>query len=184
MFALRGSVLGSTLSLPTSRLPMCACAGSAPTARQYDSPDQSVARVLAAHLPPDVNYGRVAGVGMNARELEANEVLTEFVQVEFVLRPQRHLSLSRVAHCSCCRCARSQADLNSSPKLAFDDASFDAVLCVVSIDYLTKPLEIVNEMHRGQSLRARATPNPSHRHPHPHPHPHPSIIPFPSHPHP
>ena len=33
-----------------------------------------------SHLPPDKPLGRVVGVGMNARELEANERLTEFVQ--------------------------------------------------------------------------------------------------------
>lgn len=57
---------------------------------------------------------------MNARELEANPRLTEFVQ----------------------------ADLNKQPKLPFNDARFDAVLCVVSIDYLVRPVEIVSEVYR------------------------------------
>ena len=34
-----------------------------------------------SHLPPEVPLGRVVGVGMNARELEANDRLTEWVQV-------------------------------------------------------------------------------------------------------
>ena len=73
-----------------------------------------------SHLPKDIKYGRVVGVGMNARELEANTQLTEWVQ----------------------------ADLNREPKLPFDDASFDNILCVVSIDYLIRPREVVSEFHR------------------------------------
>jgi len=39
-------------------------------------------------------------------------------------------------------------DLNREPKLGFDDASFDAVLCVVSIDHLSRPREVIAEFHR------------------------------------
>lgn len=73
-----------------------------------------------SHLPPDLKLGRVAGVGMNADELSRNKRLTEFCQ----------------------------QDLNVSPKLEYEDASFDFVCNVVSVDYLTKPLEIFREMHR------------------------------------
>ena len=73
-----------------------------------------------SHLPNDLKFGRVTGVGMNARELEANGQLTEWVQ----------------------------ADLNIDPKLPFDDESFDYVLCVVSIDYLVRPREVISEFHR------------------------------------
>jgi SAM-dependent methyltransferase len=73
-----------------------------------------------SHLPAGKKLGRVVGLGMNARELEANERLTEWV-----LR-----------------------DLNSEPWLPFDDESFDAVLNVVSVDYLNKPEQVFKEMHR------------------------------------
>jgi SAM-dependent methyltransferase len=73
-----------------------------------------------SHLPREREYGRVVGLGMNARELEANEQLTEWVQ----------------------------ADLNIDPRLPFDDASFDACLNVVSVDYLNRPKEVFAEMHR------------------------------------
>jgi SAM-dependent methyltransferase len=74
-----------------------------------------------SHLPTDLQYGRVAGVGMNEKELEANKQLTEYyVQ-----------------------------DLNQKPALSqFEDNSFDVICNVVSVDYLTKPLEIFQEMHR------------------------------------
>ena len=39
-------------------------------------------------------------------------------------------------------------DLNVEPILPFDDNSFDAVLNVVSVDYLNRPKEVFAEMHR------------------------------------
>jgi SAM-dependent methyltransferase len=66
-------------------------------------------------------------LGMNARELAANEAATE-----------------RVVH-----------DLNAEPLIPFPDAGFDAVTCCVSVDYLTKPIEVFREVHR--SLRPGGT---------------------------
>jgi len=40
------------------------------------------------------------------------------------------------------------ADLNRSPALPFADASFDAVTCCVSVDYLVQPLEVFDEVAR------------------------------------
>jgi SAM-dependent methyltransferase len=59
-------------------------------------------------------------LGMNARELAANQQATE-----------------RVVH-----------DLNADPALAFDDESFDAVTCCVSVDYLTRPVDVFREVRR------------------------------------
>jgi SAM-dependent methyltransferase len=59
-------------------------------------------------------------LGMNAAELAANEMATE----------------------------RVVRDLNADPALPFADASFDAVLCCVSIDYLTRPVEVLTETAR------------------------------------
>ena len=39
-------------------------------------------------------------------------------------------------------------DLNLDPGLPFDDASFDAVLCCVSVDYLVRPVEVLAEAAR------------------------------------
>ena len=58
---------------------------------------------------------------MNQKELEANKQLNDFVV----------------------------QDLNENPILSqFEDNSFDVICNVVSVDYLTKPLEIFKEMHR------------------------------------
>jgi SAM-dependent methyltransferase len=73
-----------------------------------------------SHLPPDIQYGRIAGLGMNAVELEANPRLTE-----------------SVVH-----------DLTVDPVLPYEDGSFDACLIAVSVQYLTKPLEVFADIAR------------------------------------
>jgi SAM-dependent methyltransferase len=74
-----------------------------------------------SHLPDDISYGRVVGIGMNEAELKANKQLTEYAG----------------------------NNLNVDPSLAaYDDNSFDVVCNVVSVDYLTKPREIFQELHR------------------------------------
>ncbi len=39
-------------------------------------------------------------------------------------------------------------DLNADPSLPFDDSTFDAVTCCVSIDYLVRPVEVLAEAAR------------------------------------
>ena len=64
-----------------------------------------------SHLPDELHFDRVVGIGMNRFELEKNPRLTEF----------------RVK------------DLNESPNLSEIEAgSLDAVLITVSVDYLIK----------------------------------------------
>jgi len=48
--------------------------------------------------------------------------------------------------------ARTVHDLNASPTLPFDDASFDSVVCCVSVDYLVRPVEVFRDV--GRVLRA------------------------------
>jgi SAM-dependent methyltransferase len=77
-----------------------------------------------SHLPPEVDYGRVVGLGMNRAELAENPRLTSFL-----------------VH-----------DLNRCPELPLVDATFDAVLNAVSIQYLTSPVEVFASV--GRVLRA------------------------------
>ena len=63
---------------------------------------------------------RLVALGMNATELAANDAAGEWL-----------------VH-----------DLNADPSLPFDDASFDAVTCCVSVDYLTRPLEVFADVVR------------------------------------
>lgn len=63
---------------------------------------------------------RLVAMGMNATELQANDMADEWIV----------------------------KDLNADPTLPFDDAVFDAVTCCVSVDYLTRPLEVFAEAAR------------------------------------
>jgi SAM-dependent methyltransferase len=73
-----------------------------------------------SHISPDQPIPRVAGLGMNSKELQANPVLTDWAV----------------------------QDLNDKPVLPYKDDEFDVVLCQLSIDYLTKPLEVCKEVSR------------------------------------
>ena len=72
------------------------------------------------HLPPSVAPGEVVGLGLNPREMDANPVLSR-----------------RVIH-----------DLNEDPRVPFAADTFDVVLNVVSVEYLTKPFEVFREVGR------------------------------------
>jgi SAM-dependent methyltransferase len=73
-----------------------------------------------SHLPPDVRYASVTGLGMNATELARNP---------------------RLDH-------RIVQDLNAEPTLPFEDAAFDVALICVSVQYLTRPIEVMRELAR------------------------------------
>lgn len=87
------------------------------------SPDAAVLDICSSwisHYPDNLQAERVAGLGMNEEELRRNRVLTDY-EVK---------------------------DLNLDPKLPYADESFDAVTCAVSVDYLTRPLEVFQEINR------------------------------------
>ena len=73
-----------------------------------------------SHLPPEVRYRRVVGLGMNEAELRRNERLDSFVV----------------------------QNLNTNPRLPFGDAEFDECGICVSIDYLTHPVAVLREVGR------------------------------------
>ncbi len=73
-----------------------------------------------SHIPDRVRPAKVVGLGLNRRELEHNPAVTEAVM----------------------------HDLNVDPKLPFLDNSFDVVLNVVSVDYMTRPFDLFEEVGR------------------------------------
>ena len=73
-----------------------------------------------SHLPADVPYRRVVGLGMNAAELRANPRLT----------------------------AHLVQDLNQRPALPFAENEFDGAAICASIDYLTQPVAVLRELAR------------------------------------
>ncbi|KAJ1271560.1 hypothetical protein BS78_06G136500 [Paspalum vaginatum] len=73
-----------------------------------------------SHLPPEVQFRRVVGHGLNAQELAKNPRLDYF----FV------------------------KDLNKEQQLELESSSFDAVLCTVSVQYLQSPEKVFAEIFR------------------------------------
>jgi SAM-dependent methyltransferase len=73
-----------------------------------------------SHLPEDVEFTRVAGLGMNGVELAHNPRLTDHVV----------------------------QDLNQQPELPYAAGSFDAIVNAVSIQYLTRPVEVFRSCAR------------------------------------
>jgi hypothetical protein len=73
-----------------------------------------------SHLPGDVTYGEVIGHGMNAEELAANPRLDRwFIQ-----------------------------DLNQDLVLPLADASLDAAMVCVGVQYLQQPVEVMSDLVR------------------------------------
>ena len=91
--------------------------------REFFPPGGAVLDLMSSwvsHLPPEVAYRQVVGLGMNREELAAN--------------PRLHRWLAQ--------------DLNEAPALPFHDGEFDAAGICVSVDYLTRPVEVLRECGR------------------------------------
>lgn len=88
-----------------------------------------------SHLPEGYKPGGLTVLGMSQAELDANVMATR----------------------------RIVQDLNENPKLAFADNSFDVVTNVVSVDYLTRPLQVFQEMGRVLKPGGRAIMSFSNR---------------------
>jgi SAM-dependent methyltransferase len=73
-----------------------------------------------SHFPKEWKGGNVVGLGMNEYELRKNVQLSSY----------------------------DEKDLNEDPTFPYEDASFDKVTCVVSIEYLNKPRAIFAEIGR------------------------------------
>ncbi|KAL9186332.1 hypothetical protein ACHAXT_005570 [Thalassiosira profunda] len=82
-----------------------------------------------SHIRPGTELKRAAGLGMNAKELEANQALSDWTVLDL------------------------NADKNV--KLPYDDESFDVILLQLSIDYLTHPLEVLREASRVLKKKGR-----------------------------
>ena len=73
-----------------------------------------------SHLPNGLQKRKLVGLGLNKVEMAENPQLDERVVL----------------------------DINAVPMLPFADASFDAVVVTVSIQYLTRPIEVFREVNR------------------------------------
>jgi SAM-dependent methyltransferase len=91
--------------------------------RELVPPNSVILDLMSAwrsHLPTEIRYQRVVGLGMNEEELADNPELDRVV-----------------VH-----------NLNSGEPLPFEDNTFDAALCAVSVQYLTRPVETFGEVAR------------------------------------
>jgi SAM-dependent methyltransferase len=91
--------------------------------REFFPPGGEILDLMSSwisHLPPEVRYRRVIGIGMNEAELRRNDRLDSYVIY----------------------------NLNTDPRLPFADAEFDGCGICVSIDYLTRPVEVLREVGR------------------------------------
>jgi SAM-dependent methyltransferase len=73
-----------------------------------------------SHLPPEIPYSRVVGVGLDARELAENAFLDEW-----------HVQ-----------------DLNFDPQLPFATGEFDGAAICMAVQHLTRPCEVICEAGR------------------------------------
>jgi SAM-dependent methyltransferase len=73
-----------------------------------------------SHMPASLAWNRLAGLGMNETELRENDQLTDYA-----------------VH-----------DLNADPRMPYPDASFDGAVVTVSVQYMTRPVEIFRDVAR------------------------------------
>jgi SAM-dependent methyltransferase len=105
-------------------------------------------------LVTHIDAGAIAAVGALYRELglagDVLDICSSWVS-HFDPVPTRLVALGMNATELAANVAASAwavRDLNVDPTLPFDDRSFDAVTCCVSVDYLTRPLEVFDEVAR------------------------------------
>lgn len=73
-----------------------------------------------SHIPESLRLSSLVGLGLNAEEMKNN--------------PQLDTHLTH--------------DLNKNPRLPFDDHTFDAVICSVSVEYMVKPFDLFQDVSR------------------------------------
>jgi SAM-dependent methyltransferase len=91
--------------------------------RQILPPGGAILDVMSSwvsHLPPEIPFSRVVGIGINPRELAENPFLDEW----------------RVQ------------DLNREPQLPFATGEFDGATMCVAVQHLTRPGEVIRELGR------------------------------------
>jgi len=91
--------------------------------RRYFPPGGAILDLMSSwigHLPPEAEYRRVVGVGLDEQELVENPFLDEW-----------HVQ-----------------NLNRDPVLPFGDGEFDAAAICVSVQYLTRPIDLLRDVGR------------------------------------
>ena len=121
--ALRPDVFGGSEFAFTRQIDAAAIAAITALYREILPPGGAILDLMSgwvSHLPPEIPYSRVAGVGVDARELAENPFLDEW-----------HVQ-----------------DLNCNPNLPFATAEFDGAAICVAVQHLTRPCEVIREAGR------------------------------------
>jgi len=121
--ALRPDVFGGSEFAFTRQIDAAAIAAITALYREILPPGGAILDLMSgwvSHLPPEIPYSRVAGVGADARELAENPFLDEW-----------HVQ-----------------DLNCNPNLPFATAEFDGAAICVAVQHLTRPCEVIREAGR------------------------------------
>lgn len=89
-----------------------------------------IASSWVSHYPLDFpdTMKKISGSGMNRLEMVANDQLSDFTVKDLNERDSNNADLP--------------------PTLPYGDGVFDAVTCVVSIDYMIHPIEVLREVNR------------------------------------
>jgi SAM-dependent methyltransferase len=86
-------------------------------------PDGVILDLMSAwrtHLPANYRAMQVTGLGMNAEEMRDNPQLSDYI-----------------VH-----------NLNHDPRLPLAEQFFDGAICTVSVQYLTRPVEVFRDLYR------------------------------------
>lgn len=107
----------------TAHIDEQACAAVQQLFREELPPNAHILDLMSSyvsHVPADLPVARLVGLGMNEDELRLNEQLNDYLV----------------------------KDLNDDPTLPFAEATFDGVVCTVSVQYLTQPVAVFAEVGR------------------------------------
>jgi hypothetical protein len=116
-------VFAGTEPMPASKIDAAAIAAITDLYRETLPPGGAILDLMSgwvSHLPPEIPYSRVVGVGPNACELAENPFLDDW-----------HVQ-----------------DLNQDPTLPFTTGEFDGGAICVSVQHLTRPCEVIREAGR------------------------------------
>ena len=116
-------VFAGTEPMPASKIDAAAIAAITDLYRETLPPGGAILDLMSgwvSHLPPEIPYSRVVGVGPNACELAENPFLDDW-------------------HAQ---------DLNQDPALPFTTGEFDGAAICVSVQHLTRPCEVIREAGR------------------------------------
>ena len=125
-----------------------------PWAFEKDDPDDDSAFYAEARLVTHIDDDAIAAVGALYDELGVSGDVLDLMSswVSHFRTPPARLTVLGMNSDELAANPSAEVtvihDLNVEPRLPFPDESFDAVVCCVSVDYLTSPIEVFTDVSR------------------------------------